>query len=136
MTRAFNNNIYSESESTYSRLNKENNNNFYQNNTYSRLSSNHNKKYKLPDDWEELFDEESGNYYYACHTTKHTQWLHPCIPIGTMMDNGLPYGWDYKIDKKTNTKYYVNHIGRFTTWQPPIKQRKYKGKDYIWESNL
>ena len=51
------------------------------------------------------------------------------------MDNGLPYGWDYKIDPKTNEKYFIN-IGRFTTWKPPVKQRKYKGNDYVWLVDL
>lgn len=94
------------------------------------------KKYKLPDDWIKLYDKETGKYYYACLTTKHTQWLHPSIPIGTMMENGLPYGWDCNIDPETNEKYYINHVGRFTTWNPPVKQRKYKGNDYIWEVEL
>ena len=119
----------------YSRLNT-----FHSNDTiYSTLDENYLKnetKYKLPDDWVELYDEETDKKYYACLTTKHTQWLHPSIPIGTMMDNGLPYGWDYKIDPRTNEKYFINHVGRFTTWKPPVKQRKYKGKDYMWEVNL
>ena len=91
-----------------------------------------NKKYKLPKDWIELFDEESQKPYYACLLTKHTQWLHPGIPIGTMMENGLPYGWDTEYDPITKQNYFINHLGRYNTWSPPIKQRKYKGENYIW----
>ena len=130
----------------YNTLSRDNNNysklklkTFNEDNIYENLDILKNKvnnKYKLPDDWIELLDEESGKYYYACLTTKHTQWLHPSIPIGTIMDNGLPYGWDYKIDPKTNEKYFINHVGRFTTWKPPVKQRKYKGKDYEWLVDL
>ena len=115
---------------------------FYSNDTiYSTLDkvnlTDINKiKYKLPDDWIELYDEETDKNYYACLTTRHTQWLHPSIPIGTIMENGLPYGWDFKYDPITNEKYFINHVGRFTTWKPPVKQRKYKGKDYMWEVNL
>lgn len=91
-----------------------------------------NKKYKLPKDWIELFDEKSQKPYYACLTTKHTQWLHPGIPIGTIMENGLPHGWDTEYDPVTKQNYFINHVGRFNTWNPPIKQRKYKGDNYIW----
>ena len=89
-------------------------------------------EYKLPKDWIELIEPETKKPYYACLTTKHTQWLHPGIPLGTIMPNGLPYGWDYKIDPITKKKYYINHVGRFNTWSPPIKQRKYLGNEYIW----
>lgn len=98
-------------------------------NIYNTLNRN---KYKLPKDWIELFDEESQKPYYACLLTKHTQWLHPGIPIGTMMENGLPYGWDVDYDPNSKQNYFINHLGRYTTWSPPIKQRKYKGENYIW----
>jgi hypothetical protein len=95
---------------------------------YSKL----NRKYKLPKGWVELFDTKTNKVYYACNITKHTQWLHPNIPIGIMMSNGLPYGWDIGFDKETNKVYYINNVGRFNTWNPPIKHRSYKGEDYIW----
>ena len=95
---------------------------------YSKL----NRNYELPKGWVELFDTKTNKIYYACKITKHTQWLHPKIPIGTMMPNGLPYGWDIGFDKETNKVYYINNVGRFNTWNPPIKQRSYKGEDYIW----
>ena len=157
--RSFENPIYDDYNSLYNTLNKDNNKlnkDNYQynilnrnNNNYNKLKifnedniyqdiniSNNNSKYKLPDDWIELIDEDSGKYYYACLTTKHTQWLHPSIPIGTIMENGLPYGWDCNIDPITNKKYYVNHVGRFNTWKPPVKQRKYKGSEYVWLVDL
>ena len=133
---SLNNNNYntlSRNNYNYSKLKTFNEDNIYEN--LDIVKNKVKNKYKLPNDWVELLDPETGKYYYACLTTKHTQWLHPSIPIGTIMDNGLPYGWDYKIDPKTNEKYFINHVGRFTTWKPPIKQRKYKGKDYIWEVN-
>ena len=118
----------------YSHNYSHNNINLLSNNIYNKLNR-ENTKYKLPDDWRELYDKKTGKKYYACITTKHTQWLHPCIPIGTMMKNNLPYGWDYDIDPKTNDIYYINHVGRFTTWSPPVKQRRYKGDEYSWELN-
>jgi hypothetical protein len=89
-------------------------------------------KYKLPNNWIEIFDYKTQKYYYACKTTKHTQWLHPAIPIGTMMNNGIPYGWDIGYDVDSKEIYYINHVGRFNTWSPPVKQRSYKGNDYKW----
>jgi hypothetical protein len=108
------------------------NNTVYDNNTFDSIEYYDNKKYTLPDNWLEKLDKKTGRYYYICLTTKHTQWLHPSIPIGTIMKNGLPYGWESKIDSVTKRKYYINHVGRFTTWNPPVKQRKYKGSEYIW----
>ena len=124
---------------SYNKLRTFNDDNIYENINITNNNSNNNiitNKYKLPDDWIELVDKESGKHYYACLTTRHTQWLHPSIPIGTMMENGLPYGWDYNIDPQTNEKYYINHVGRFNTWKPPVKQRKYKGSDYVWLIDL
>jgi hypothetical protein len=87
-------------------------------------------KYSLPNGWLELEDER-GKKYYACTYTKHTQWLHPNIPIGTLMSNGLTYGWDKDIDEE-GEEYYINHVGRFNTRNPPVKRRKYLGSDYNW----
>ena len=80
----------------------------------------------------ELIEPESGKKYYACKTTKHTQWLNPTIPIGKIMPNGLPYGWEKEYDSDSKRYYYINHVGRFTTWNPPIKQRSYLGENYVW----
>ena len=74
--------------------------------------------YELPNDWVQLV-APNGKYYYACKTTKHTQWLHPKIPIGTMMPNGLPYGWG-KGTARDGQVYYINHVGRFNTINPPL----------------
>ena len=79
-------------------------------------------KWVLPEGWLEL-EDPNGKKYYACTKTKHTQWLHPGIPIGTPMPNGLPYGWDKKIDAQTNKEYFVCHVGRFNTWSPPVGRR-------------
>ena len=87
--------------------------------------------YKLPNDWIEL-KTNKGKIYYACLTTKHTQWLHPNIAVGTMMPTGLPYGWEKMIHEKSGKEYYICHVGRFTTWSPPVKKRTYLGEDYIW----
>ena len=77
----------------------------------------------LPKGWKELTTKD-GRKYYGCVDTKHTQWLHPAIPIGTLMSNGLPYGWEKKIDPKTNKEYFVCHVGRFNTWSPPVGRKK------------
>ena len=109
------------------------------NDNYNKLDRNSNNNYNqlnqdsnLPPGWTELIEPVTGKKYYACHITKHTQWLNPTIPIGTIMDNGLPYGWEKGYDDKTKKYYYINHVGRFNTWNPPIKQRSYLGYDYIW----
>lgn len=109
-------------KNTYNKLHQ------HSKNIYCQLNINN----KLPEGWIELFDEVSGKNYYACMYTKHTQWLNPTIPIGTIMPNGLPYGWDKEWNEESNSYYYVNHVGRFNTWNPPIKQRSYKGDNYKW----
>lgn len=96
-------------------------------NTISRSEVNN-----LPPDWEELIEPETGKKYYACYTTKHTQWLNPTIPIGKIMSNGLPYGWEKEYDTVSKNYYYINHVSRFTTWNPPIKQITYLGENYVW----
>jgi hypothetical protein len=97
---------------------------YFDDNIYTNILLNKNKShinnYILPDNWIKLFDKKTGNYYYVCKITKHTQWLHPSIPIGTLMDNGLPYGWNYKYDFISKKKYYINHISKFNTWISPI----------------
>jgi hypothetical protein len=73
----------------------------------------------LPNGWFEALDPETGKIYY-CHTpTETTQWLHPGIPIGTIMPNGIPYGWDTAFDKKTGVRYWINHIAGYNTWVKP-----------------
>ena len=63
----------------------------------------------LPPGWFEALDPQTGKVYY-CHTpTESTQWLHPGIPVGTIMPNGIPYGWDTAFDKKTGERYWINH---------------------------
>ena len=74
--------------------------------------------FKLPDNWFEL-TTNNGKKYYACITSRHTQWLHPRIPIGIIMPNGLPYGWDKNIDIDSGKVYYSNHIDKFNTWNHP-----------------
>ena len=96
-------------------------------NIYESLT---NVKYPLPKGWLELEDDR-GKKYYACTYTKHTQWLHPGIPIGTPMPNGLTYGWDKDFDED-GAEYYINHVGRFNTRNPPVKRRKYLGHEYDW----
>ena len=119
----------------YVRFDVSNNNNYDTLN--NNRSSNHiynslDRSSNLPPDWIELVEPKSGKKYYACKTTKHTQWLNPTIPIGTMMSNGLPYGWEKEFDPVSKDYYYINHVGRFTTWNPPVKQRNYLGNDYSW----
>lgn len=118
-------------ESTYNRLDRQLNLN-PSNQILNNVINNIDKKEELPPDWIKLIEPISGKPYYACLTTKHTQWLNPTIPIGKMMPNGLPYGWEKEYDPKTKKYYYINHVGRFNTWNPPIKQRSYKGPDYRW----
>lgn len=74
----------------------------------------------LPPDWFECLDPESGKLYYACSKNKTTQWLHPCIPVGTMMPNGIPYGWDVAYEKTTGTRYWINHVESYNTLENPF----------------
>lgn len=75
----------------------------------------------LPPDWFECLDPESGKLYYACSKSKTTQWLHPCIPVGTMMPNGIPYGWDVAYEKSTGKRYWINHVDGYNTWENPFQ---------------
>jgi len=125
-------------ESKYDNLNRklhQNPSNLMMSNIMGVMDSNTNTDTdtdNLPSDWIKLIEPVTGKPYYTCLTTKHTQWLHPNIPIGKMMPNGLPYGWEKEYDPTIKKYYYINHVGRFNTWNPPIKQRKYKGNNYIW----
>ena len=83
-------------------------------NIYSKLS----RDIKLPEGWIELIYEETNKKYYGCTITRHTQWLHPCIPIGKIMPNGLPHGWEKDYDKNGKV-YYINHVDRFNRYEPP-----------------
>ena len=78
-------------------------------------------RWPLPPGWTRLYDAD-GKAYYACSMTRHTQWLHPSIPIGTPWKNNLSYGWE-KDTTPDGQLYYINHVGRFTTFQPPLPDR-------------
>ena len=74
---SINNNNYntlSRDNYNYSKLKTFNEDKIYEN--LDILKNKVKNKYKLPDDWIELIDPETGKYYYACLTTRHTQWLH------------------------------------------------------------
>ena len=73
----------------------------------------------LPPGWFESLDEETGKLFYSHEPTRTTQWLHPGIPIGTIMPNGIPYGWDTTFDRKTGKRYWINHIKGYNTWETP-----------------
>lgn len=77
----------------------------------------------LPPNWFECLDSESGKLYYACNKDKTTQWLHPCIPIGTLMPNGIPYGWDVAYEKTTGMRYWINHIEGYNTFLNPFNKK-------------
>ena len=73
----------------------------------------------LPPGWFEALDPETGKIYYCHIPTESTRWLHPGIPVGTIMPNGIPYGWDTAFDKKTGKRYWINHIKGYNTWVKP-----------------
>ena len=77
----------------------------------------------LPPNWFECLDPESGKLYYACNKDKTTQWLHPCIPIGTLMPNGIPYGWDVAYEKTTGMRYWINHVEGYNTFVNPFNKK-------------
>ena len=78
------------------------------------------ERFGLPNDWKILIDSNTNREYYICKSSKHVQWLHPGIPLGTMMSNGIPYGWEMRVDSDNNI-YYINHIGKYTTRILPFK---------------
>ena len=73
----------------------------------------------LPPGWFESLDNDTGKLFYSHEPTKTTQWLHPGIPVGTIMPNGIPYGWDTTFDRKTGKRYWINHIKGYNTWEMP-----------------
>jgi hypothetical protein len=119
MDKTNDNDIYIEIENNDTNTNKlnVNSNNFKPiNNKYKNIKFlNEELTTKLPDNWSRNI--YNNKFYYSCHTTKHTQWLHPLIPIGTIMSNGLPYGWEK--DDFNGTIYYINHIDCYNTLLHP-----------------
>lgn len=64
------------------------------------------------------FKTLDGKVYYANVHTRETQWLHPFIPLGTIMENGLPHGWDTDRDSN-HERYYICHVGKYNQREPP-----------------
>ena len=90
---------------------------------YDTLIKQNIEELPLPEGWSALKTED-GRTYYSCQTTRHTQWLHPSIPVGTIMPNGLPYGWEKGVHPSTGKEYYICHLGRYNTWSPPTPRRR------------
>ena len=109
---------------TNNQSNSTTDNNQFEENQYAIISEEMVDKWPLPEGWKELV-APNGKKYYACYITKHCQWLHPAIPIGTPMSNGLPYGWEKAVEPETNREYFICHVGRFNTWNPPVGKRPY-----------
>ena len=105
-------------------LNATTDNNQIEENQYAIINEEIVDKWPLPEGWKELV-APNGKKYYACYITKHTQWLHPAIPVGIPMSNGLPYGWEKAVEPKTNREYFICHVGRFNTLSPPVGKRPY-----------
>ena len=94
------------------------------NNEFENPNPDMNKSFKplklvLPPGWFESLDPETGKIYYSNEATRTTQWLHPGIPKGTIMPNGIPHGWDNAFDRKTGKRYWINHIEGYNTWEKP-----------------
>ena len=90
---------------------------------YDTLLRENIEKLPLPEGWSEKKTDD-GRVYYSCSITRHTQWLHPSIPVGIIMPNGLPYGWEKGIHPETGQDYYICHLGRYNTWAPPTPRRR------------
>lgn len=90
---------------------------------YNRLEKINPEDFPVPEGWCKKKTHD-GRTYWSCSITRHTQWLHPSVPVGKIMPNGLPYGWDKAYHPETGEEYYICHLGRYNTWSPPIPRKK------------
>ncbi|XP_078688757.1 WW domain-containing oxidoreductase-like isoform X1 [Branchiostoma floridae x Branchiostoma belcheri] len=72
---------------------------------------------ELPPGWEERVTTD-GRVYYANHTEKTTQWVHPSSGKRKRVLGELPYGWEQCTDEE-GRMYYVDHVTRITTYTDP-----------------
>ncbi|CAH1270807.1 WWOX [Branchiostoma lanceolatum] len=72
---------------------------------------------ELPPGWEERVTTD-GRVYYANHTEKNTQWVHPSSGKRKRVLGELPYGWEQHTDEEGRI-YYVDHVTKITTYTDP-----------------
>ncbi|KAL7273784.1 WW domain containing E3 ubiquitin protein ligase 1 [Rhizina undulata] len=77
----------------------------------------------LPRNWSRR-TTASGEVYYAEHTTRQTQWLHPLVSRSLYTEMytyfcPLPPGWEISLDYD-NRPYYINHYDESVHNRHPV----------------
>jgi len=72
---------------------------------------------KLPEEWDEVYDESMGKPYYYNRLSGITTWARP-RPKGDEPE--LPPGWQEEADPETGMTYYFNVSSGVTTWNRPV----------------
>ena len=102
--------------------------------------------HELPEGWEELIDESTGQVYYFNSELNKTQWDKPVIeknasdkdteqvadsigddvPEEELNDDevkdaptSLPLGWEELVDESSGQTYYFNELKNITQWERP-----------------
>jgi hypothetical protein len=81
----------------------------------------------LPDGWEVMVEESTGERYYASMYTDETQWERPTAPARKSANATLPAGWVEEIDESSGDVYYASEVTDETTWERPTAPPKRRG---------
>ena len=84
----------------------------------------------MADQWTEIYDEGSGQYYFYNTVTGETSWENPNKSlIDSKSDSNPPAllpGWTQLFDEGSGTNYYYNEETGETRWDPPLAQEESK----------
>merc|ERR1711948_137745 len=69
----------------------------------------------LPQGWQAVVDQASGNTYYEDLTTGETTWVHPLKDV--------PEGWSADIDPSSGLIYYIDNATGLSSWTKPGAQQ-------------
>lgn len=74
---------------------------------------------ELPPGWEERATLD-GKVYYANHSSKATQWVHPRTGKRKRVSGDLPFGWEKKISDEETLLFYDRISGKTTYTDPRL----------------